>query len=282
MKPEILLRRKPEWTRCKETQSARLTKKRRSIWSRSCKLLRLATVGSITLFATGAQAVLVYSSGEVFDPESNLSWKAFQTLDAGAAAGYAAASVAQTSELFLHYAPPDSGGVLPGYTNTSSRVTEYITSGDGTSFAISWESYYYTSVGYRPPSLLDAFGFNISYDASGPGIKGGNALIPLVADGGAWVPVLLRSTVAGNQYGNVWGVEEGAINPDASLIPVNGGFTKCDPYCYDIPNPYFNDTGALKLGGYLMVSSVPEPSNHVLLLIGVGSVMLFARRRRRG
>ena len=281
MKPEILLRRRPGWTRCNQTQSVRLTKERCSIWSRSCKLLRLAAVASTTLFATSAQAELVYSSDKVFDTESNLSWKAFEILDAGAAAGYAAASVAQTSELFLHYAPPDSEGVLPGYTPTSGGVTDYVTSSDGTSFAISWQSSYYFVDDYQAPSLLDAFGANISYASVGPYSESGIALIPLIADGETWLPVLLRSTGTANQYGDVWGVEEGAINPDSSLIPIDGIFYECRDFCYEIPNPYFDDTGALKLGGYLMVSSVPEPSNYALFLLGAGSVMLFAQRRRR-
>lgn len=79
------------------------------------KTIQMVVAAVLALSAVSAKAALVYSTGEVRDTQSNLSWKYFPSITAGESLGYSAATVGQTSELFLHYAPPDSGGVLPGY-----------------------------------------------------------------------------------------------------------------------------------------------------------------------
>ena len=80
------------------------------------KSIQMIGIAAMALSAVSAKAALVYSTGEVRDTKSNLSWKYFESLTAGESLGYSPATVGQTSELFLHYAPPNSGGVLPGYT----------------------------------------------------------------------------------------------------------------------------------------------------------------------
>ena len=220
------------------------------------KSIQMIGIAAIALSAGNAKATLVYSPGEVRDTQSNLSWKYFESFTAGESSGYSPATVGQTSELFLHYAPPDSGGVLPGYAPTYGGVVDYTTSGDGMMFSISWEGTYYDPKPYVPPSLIDSFGYTISYGGGGPSTDYVSKLTPFVADDVGWLPVLVQSTFAANQYGNIWGNEKGIINPGVA--------------------------DAIGAAGYLMVNSIPEPPISALLLLGIGGLGLLARHRARG
>lgn len=220
------------------------------------KSIQMIGIAALALAAVSAKAELVYTTGKVLDTESNLSWKYFESLTAGESLGYSPATVGQTSALFLHYAPPDSGGALPGYTPSVGGVVDYTTSGDGMMFSISWQGSYYDPKPYVPPSLIDSFGYTFSHDGMGPGSDYWTKLIPFVADDVGWLPVLIQSTYAANQYGNIWGNEKGIIDPGV--------------------------TDAIGASGYLMVSSIPEPSISTLLLLGIGGLGLLARYRARG
>jgi hypothetical protein len=244
---------------------------------------RIFGLAAIALCAVDAHAELEYSPSQVFDPESGLSWRVFDTLATGQAAGFAAATVDQTAELFLHYAPPDSGGVLPGYHPLSGddwtvgKVTDYTTSGNGRSYSVSWEGLYLDETGsYRPPSLIN-LGSNVHWEGV-PKAEAGSSLVALALDGVGWSPVLISSTITANQYGLAWGREEGIIDP----IPDQ--FSGCrlsvseeyGPTCSFI----LDDSGAFKIGGYLMVSSVPEPSIPASLLVGIAGLVLLGGQRR--
>ena len=122
-------------------------------------------------------------------------------------------------------------------------------------FSISWNGTYYQP-NYLPPSLINSFGATFGKPSMGPGDNAWTKLIPFVADGAGWLPVLIQSTWAANQYGGIWGNEKGIINPGAA--------------------------DAIGASGYLMVASIPEPSISTLLLIGIGGLGLLARHRDRG
>ena len=137
-----------------------------------------------------------------------------------------------TVEVCYPVTPPFGGGV------------DYTTSGDGMMFSVSWKTTYYDGGQISPPSLIDSFGYTSSY-----GIDDGSfawnswaKLIPYVADGAGWLPVLIKSTEAWNQYGNIWGNEKGIINPGVA--------------------------DAIGASGFLMVTSIPEPSISTLMLLG--------------
>ena len=222
------------------------------------RFIQIIGIAALTLLAGSSRAELVYSWGQVRDTDSHLSWKYFKSLTEGQSLGYSPATVGQTSELFLHYAPPDSGGVLPGYTPTPGwRVVDYITSGDGMMFSLSWQDDYYYQTVFFPPSFLDSFGYTSRYFSAGAGAVYERTILgALVADDTGWVPVKIESSYDQNHYGYVWGTEKGIINPGVA--------------------------DAIGASGYLMVRSIPEPSISTLMLLGIGGLGLLARHRARG
>jgi hypothetical protein len=218
------------------------------------KFMRIFGLTAIALCAVDAHAELEYSPNNVFDPESGLSWRVFETLAAGQSAGFSAATVAQTAELFSHYAPQDNGGVLPGYHPAYGNGRDYTMSGNDSSYSVLWESYYFDETGsFLPPSLIN-LGSNVHYGGAMPRFDEVSSLAALAFDGVGWSPVLIRSTLAMDQYGSIWGHEEGFIDPNS------GQFSGCDVNWDNrtCSNPYLDDNGAIKIGGYLMISNVPE------------------------
>lgn len=234
---------------------------------------------ALAICALSANAEISYSPNTVFDTESGLYWRLFETLEEGQSAGFSWASVAQTADLFLHYAPPDAEGTLPGYEPDWGGIVSYTTSGDGMSYAFSWESSY-DFENYLPPVLSGPFGYNISYGIPGPRSVMTDVLIAQVSgDNHQAVPVLFRDAIQADQYGWIAGEVEGIIDPPRESIDV------CPCYYYDYGDgetktiDYYNADGTLKTAGYLMVSSVPEPSHHVLFLAGIAGIAL---RRKLG
>jgi hypothetical protein len=112
-----------------------------------------------------------------------------------------------------------------------------------------------------------------------------DALLTLVSDDTGYVPVLLRSAYSADQYGSMWGKEEGVIGVDASYFQSSDFF---DVYCrysalgcsWGLGSPYVADDGGLITHGFLMVSSVPEPNKAALFLFGSALLVASGSMRR--
>lgn len=240
------------------------------------KFVQVLGGGAFALSSICAHAEISYLPNAVFDSQSGLYWRHFETLEQGQSLGFDWASADQTADLFLHYAPPDTDGRLPGYDPEWGGILSYTTSGDGTSYAFTWESTYDLD-NYLPPVLSDPFGYNFDYGGGAPYLTHTKVLLTSVSgDMGQGVPVLFRDGLQANQYGWIAGEVEGIIDPTSESLG-------CPCYYYDVYTgetaeaDYYNDDGGLKVAGYLMVSSVPEPSHQVLFLAGIAGIVL--RRR---
>lgn len=238
------------------------------------KFIEILGGGALALSSVCAHAEISYLPNAVFDAESGLYWRLFETLDQGQAAGFSWASVDQTANLFLHYAPPDANGTLPGYDPDWGGILSYTTSGDGMSYSFTWESTYMLE-NYLPPVLSGPFGDTISYGMPAPNSFITHALMVEVSgaeSGDEPVPVLFRKATAADQYGYIYGSVEGIIDPPSESIDVCPCYYYVDGEAFEVD--YYNDDGSLKIAGYLMVSSVPEPSQHVLFLAGIAGIIL--------
>ncbi|AAZ97911.1 hypothetical protein Tbd_1958 [Thiobacillus denitrificans ATCC 25259] len=238
------------------------------------KFIEILGGGVLALSSVCAHAEISYFPDAVFDSESGLYWRLFETLEQGEAAGFSWASVDQTADLFLHYAPPDANGTLPGYDPDWGGILSYTTSGDGMSYSFTWESSYdYDN--YLPPLLSDPLGYSISYGTPGPHSPMTDALLAQVSgDNQEAVTVLLRDVTQADQYGWIAGEVEGIIDPPSQSID------DCPCPFYDERTAaitmvdYYNDDGSLNIAGYLMVSSVPEPTPPALFLAGIAGIAL--------
>lgn len=246
------------------------------------KFIQVLGGGALALPSVCAYAEISYLANAVFDTESGLYWRRFDKLEQGQALGFSWASVTQTADLFLHYAPPDADGNLPGYNHEPgrARILSYTTSGDGMSYAFTWDADYY-SLNYLPPVLSNPFGHNIYYGNQPFGNYTDALLAWLSGDIGQPVPVLFRDVTYHNQYGYASGAVEGIINPPSESTDVCPPCNYYDPETgFGYPVDYYKNDGSLKVAGYLMVgSSVPEPSHHVLFLAGIAGIAL---RRKLG
>lgn len=252
--------------------------------------LSLAGLSAFIIFPGSLQAALEYRESEVYDSRTNLVWKHFDTGDVGVSHGYKVATIEQLAGLFLSYAPLDSGGELPGYAPDVGGVASYTVREDGREFSVSWRSSYYWD-NFAPPSLLDGLQPSVEF-GDGMFAPGTDALLTLVADGENYVPVLLRSVYYGDQYGLIWGDEEGVIGVDESYFQPASFFDNyCQRYAYGCEwgqgSPYVDDAGGLITQGVLMVSSVPEPDGASLFLFGgallvAGSIKKSMRSRDDG
>ncbi|HEY6527867.1 MAG TPA: hypothetical protein VIZ65_04165 [Cellvibrionaceae bacterium] len=237
-------------------------------------------LGVFTLFFFSAisHAELIYSPKTVLDTATGTTWREYSTLEAGILNGFKPATVEQTATLFLDYAPRNSGGKLPGYNPEVGGVISMMTSEDGTSFSISTDSSWYYKRFY-PPSLLDAFGHNVEY-GGGFGYHV-SSLLSLVKDGDGWASVLIQHNDVNNQYGEARSYLIGVINPSEELFQwYEDYYIVCPDICYvHEGNPYRDVSGALKIGGYLMVSSVPELPSIISLFAGVLCLSLFLKAK---
>jgi hypothetical protein len=237
-------------------------------------------LGVFTLLFCSAisHAELIYSPKTVLDSATGITWRAYSTVEAGLLNGFKPATVEQTATLFLDYAPLNSGGKLPGYNPEVGGVTSMITSEDGTSFSVSTDSSYHYK-GFNPPSLLDAFGHNVEY--GGGGGYHVSSLLSLVKDGDGWASVLIQHNGHNNQYGEAFSDLIGVINPSEKLFQwYEDYYSVCPDICYvQEGNPYRDVSGALKIGGYLMVSSVPELPSIISLFTGVLCLSLFLKAK---
>lgn len=240
------------------------------------KFIEILSGGALALSSVCAHAEISYLPNAVFDSESGLYWRLFGTREQGQAAGFSWASVDQTAGLFLHYAPPDAKGELPGYNPDWGGILSYATSGDGMSYSFSWESSDYFD-NYLPPILSDPFGHNLAYGGGWPRSLYTEALLASISsEMGRAIPVLFRDARQSDQYGWHAGEVEGIIDPTPESIG-------CPCYYLDPRDftrktvDYYNDDGTLKTAGYLMVSNVPEPTPQLLFLAGIAGIVL--RRR---
>jgi hypothetical protein len=244
------------------------------------KSARYLGMFAIIFYSAASHAELIYSPNTVLDTATGTTWRAYSTVEAGLSNGFKPATVDQTAALFLHFAPPDSGGKLPGYNPEVGGIKSMVTSEDGTSFSLSYESSYLYK-GSSPPSLIDAFGYNVEFGGQGPGSYRIFSLVGLVQDGDSWASVLIRDSGAANQYGKVWGNNLGVINPAENLFLGLTDYFICMNGCSHFDgNPYLDSSGAIKLGGYLMVSSVPELPPAISLFTGLMLLSLLVKTNR--
>jgi hypothetical protein len=231
------------------------------------------------LASGSAAASLIYSGRTIFDPLTEFDWQLFDSVEKGALQGYRVASDSQLSELFLHYAPHDNGGELPGYEKPEYGGVELTTREDGRMFNVRWRASSYGNYSH-PPSLLAlgaSFGFGDGYMV--PNTK---VLLAKVDSSDGYLDVLLRSSNSADQYGSVEGREEGYIAPELSVI--QGDHWWEEFYCqiwdcsWDGLNPYLTETGDFRSSGFIMVS-VPEPSTYLLMLPGLLVISSLGNRR---
>ncbi|HEY6527868.1 MAG TPA: hypothetical protein VIZ65_04170 [Cellvibrionaceae bacterium] len=241
------------------------------------KSARCLGIFAIIFYSAASHAELIYSPNTVLDTATGTTWRAYSTVEAGLSNGFKPATVDQTAALFLDYAPLNSGGKLPGYNPEVGGIKSMTTSEDGTSFSVSYDSSYLYE-GSSPPSLLKAFGHNVEFGGSGPGVEGVLSLVGLVQDGNSWTSVLLRHSGAADQYGKTWGTIVGVIDPPDELFLGIKEYVVCSGGCTHFDgNPYLDSSGAVKLGGYLMVSSVPELPPAISLFAGLLLLSLFIK-----
>jgi hypothetical protein len=260
----------------------------RFLWSlayRSLNMKHLLSVVLTPLLIIGygnTSAGLIYSPSVVTDTETMLSWSLFNLQENGDSQGYRVATIQETAQLFLHYAPPDSGGVLPDYNPSFGGVSHYNTSGDGMSFSVSWESCWHeTCLNTQPPTLLNALESTVAFDLICGHEEG---LIALVSNEIDFSQVLLTSNHFSNQYEMSWGAESGIISESIEpYLPIhNYDYTLVSkPSSHPYPNPYYTENHEVRIGGYLMVRSVPEPEVWKMVLLGLTGLTIIIRRENK-
>ncbi|HEY6527866.1 MAG TPA: hypothetical protein VIZ65_04160 [Cellvibrionaceae bacterium] len=235
---------------------------------------------ALMVFSAASRAELIYSPNTVLDTVTGTTWRAYSTIEAGLSNGFKPATIDQTVALFLDYAPLNSGSKLPGYNPVEGGIKSISTREDGTSFSVSWDSTYLYP-GNSPPSLVNAFGFNVEFGGWGPGRDTVKSFVGLVQEGDSWASVWLRKTSALDQYGHIWGNESGIIDPAEELFRQKDFFRTACWGPEECNNPFIDASGAVKISGYLMVSSVPELPSAISLCSGVMLLSLLVGAKRK-
>ncbi|RYZ97635.1 MAG: hypothetical protein EOO68_15000 [Moraxellaceae bacterium] len=235
---------------------------------------------ALMIFSAASRAELIYSPNTLLDTATGTTWRTYSTPQAGLLDGFKPATAEQTSTLFLDYAPLNGGNKLPGYNPVEGGIKSISTREDGTSFSASWSSTYLYP-GSSPPSLVNAFGFNVMFGGWGPGTDRVESFVGLVQDGNSWASVWLRKTSALDQYGHIWGNESGIIDPPEESFRQKEFFRTACWGPEECNNPFIDASGAVKISGYLMVSSVPELPPAISLSSGVILLSLLVSAKRK-